>query len=71
MGLCQVRIKEGQHYAWDTLCLPKKEGGMVVRDVSKWNVAFVNKLVWNIAPKADGLWIKWFNHYYLRGTIWE
>lgn len=44
--------------AWDTLCLSKKEGGMGMREAAKWNATLVDKHVWNIASKADGLWIK-------------
>ena len=31
--------------SWEALCLPKKKGGMAVRDSIKWNIALVTKLV--------------------------
>ena len=33
-------------------------------------IAAVGKYVWNIACKADNLWVKWVNHKYLKGNPW-
>lgn len=58
--------------SWHTLCLPKTEGGMNIRDPIKWNMAALSKLLWHIAQKADSLWIRWVDHYYLKGrSIWD
>ncbi|XP_015166803.1 uncharacterized protein [Solanum tuberosum] len=35
-----------------------------------WNEAAIAKYVWNIANKADNLWVKWVNHVYLKGEDW-
>jgi len=45
--------------AWETLCLPKKEGGMDIRDCKLSNTALITKISWNVVSKTDNLWVKW------------
>ena len=30
----------------------------------------VGKYVWNVARKADNLWVKWVDHLYVKGRNW-
>jgi len=58
--------------AWDILCKPKSKGGLGIKQIEARSIAVVDKYVWNIASKADNLWVKWVNHIYLEGTTcWE
>lgn len=48
----------------------QKEGGLEVIDCMIWNEATITKYVWNIANKADNIWVKWVNPIYLKGAEW-
>ncbi|XP_019106874.1 uncharacterized protein LOC109135774 [Beta vulgaris subsp. vulgaris] len=52
------------------LCKPKKAGGLSIHDLMAWNCAAMAKYVWNIAEKADCLWVKWVYYVYIRDTDW-
>ena len=48
--------------AWTWVCLPKKNGGLgvrdcIARDYIARNVDAVGKFVWQVAQKEDVLWI--------------
>jgi hypothetical protein len=32
----------------------------------EWNQATIGKLLWNLQSKADKLWVKWIDAYYLK-----
>ncbi|KAH0737756.1 hypothetical protein KY290_036461 [Solanum tuberosum] len=53
--------------AWDLVCRTKEEGGLGITECVIWNEAAVAKYVWNIAQKADNLWV---DQVYLKGTDW-
>ncbi|XP_019238011.1 PREDICTED: uncharacterized protein LOC109218132 [Nicotiana attenuata] len=56
--------------AWDTVCKPKQQGGLGIKDCMAWNEAAMVKYVWNIANKEDNLWVKWVNHVYIKEQDW-
>ncbi|WMV57688.1 hypothetical protein MTR67_051073 [Solanum verrucosum] len=37
----------------------KENGGLNIKSCKLWNIASVGKLMWQIASKADTLWIRW------------
>ncbi|XP_074314242.1 uncharacterized protein LOC141649451 [Silene latifolia] len=51
---------------WDTVTLPKIEGGLGIKKAEVWNVVIVAKLVDWIYSKADRLWISWINQVYIK-----
>ena len=58
--------------SWNTVCLPKAEGGLGVKDMLSWNKACVLKNIWSIITQAGSLWIAWVNTYILRGrSFWQ
>ncbi|GFS35290.1 hypothetical protein Acr_00g0038900 [Actinidia rufa] len=58
--------------AWDSICLPKMEGGLGFKNLEAWNLALLSKNLWNIQAKKDTLWIRWVHQHYLQNTsIWE
>lgn len=58
--------------AWSTICCPKEEGGLGVRDLNAWNSALMTKLIWNLHLKKDSMWIKWVHHFYIkRDSVWD
>ncbi|XP_020547167.1 uncharacterized protein LOC110011436 [Sesamum indicum] len=54
--------------AWKKICHPKEEGGLDIRYIQSWNVAFLSRVLWNIHRKADTSWVQWVNGVYLRGV---
>jgi hypothetical protein len=58
--------------AWKQVCLPKNEGGLGIHDIKARNDSFFAKHLWNIHLKADSLWIRWVDHFYIsRASIWS
>lgn len=55
---------------WDLMCRAKQEKGLGITDIIKWNEAVIAKYVWNIAQKADNLWVKWKSTVYLKNKDW-
>ncbi|XP_058726861.1 uncharacterized protein LOC131598262 [Vicia villosa] len=53
--------------AWEQVCEPKNAGGLNITALATWNKATMGKLLWNIQAKADKLWIKWLDTYYIKG----
>lgn len=43
---------------------------MCVRDCLVWNLATMEKYVWQVSPKVDLLWIKWIHCVYVKEQAW-
>lgn len=57
--------------AWESVCLPRSEGGLGVLQIAAWNKAALGKLLWKIVADWDCLWVRWVKAVYLKGkTIW-
>ncbi|XP_055830987.1 uncharacterized protein LOC129900029 [Solanum dulcamara] len=61
----QVNSNQAPLIALERICATKREGGLGIQDRLKWNEAAITKYVWNVAEKADNLWVKWVNHIYI------
>lgn len=58
--------------AWETLCLPKTEGGLGLRSLKSCNKTLLTRVLWDIFLKKDSLWIKWVHIIYIgQRTFWE
>ncbi|CAI9779492.1 unnamed protein product [Fraxinus pennsylvanica] len=53
--------------------MPKKEGGLGLRNIEIWNKAAKLKYLWSICTdSASSLWVSWERSYLLKGrSIWE
>ena len=54
---------------WENVCKPKKEGGLGVRDVTKFNAALLGKWRWRLLVETKSLWVKVVSAKYGRGVI--
>ncbi|KAF8087894.1 hypothetical protein N665_0564s0029 [Sinapis alba] len=45
--------------AWSTVCLPKQEGGLGLRNFSIWNQVLCLKFIWILLSKTPSLWAEW------------
>lgn len=59
--------------AWEQVCLPRKYGGLNVKNCRLWNLASIGKLLWLLVRKKDMLWVKWVHGVYMRNNsdVWE
>ncbi|GJZ39915.1 RNA-directed DNA polymerase, eukaryota, reverse transcriptase zinc-binding domain protein [Tanacetum coccineum] len=58
--------------AWSSICRPKDQSGLGLKNLQIWNNALLAKHVWNIAIKKDSLWVKWAHSVKLREkSIWD
>ena len=48
------------------MCRPRAEGGLQLVHFPSWNKVCLLKLLWAVASKADKLWIRWLNAYYVK-----
>ncbi|XP_074265589.1 uncharacterized protein LOC141588030 [Silene latifolia] len=55
---------------WDTVCRPKEEGGLGLKDQEVWNKAMIGRLVDWVAEKRDSIWVHWVHNNYLKGREW-
>ncbi|GJW15974.1 RNA-directed DNA polymerase, eukaryota, reverse transcriptase zinc-binding domain protein [Tanacetum coccineum] len=59
---CQGDLAKGRaKVAWSTMCKPKDQDGLGLKDMNLWNEALLSKHVWNIAAKKDSMWVKWIH----------
>lgn len=64
--------QSGAKVAWNAACVPKDEGGLVLRMLKTWNKASILRHLWSVCLKADTIWIKWVPTYVLkRPRIWK
>ncbi|XP_024004020.1 uncharacterized protein LOC112081493 [Eutrema salsugineum] len=57
---------------WKQVCLPKKEGGLGLRDFLSWNKVLNLRLVWLIFTNSDSLWVTWIREHRLkRSCFWS
>lgn len=45
--------------AWTTVCLPKEEGGLGLRNFIIWNQVLCLKFIWILLSKTHSLWADW------------
>ncbi|XP_058752434.1 uncharacterized protein LOC131625604 [Vicia villosa] len=52
--------------AWKKICKQKSHGGLDVIDIVVWNETNLIRLLWNLSGKADSLWVRWIQAYYMK-----
>lgn len=55
--------------AWESACVPKKYGGLGLKQMGLWNTASLGKQVWALARKEETLWVRWISSVYLETFI--
>ncbi|XP_074288270.1 uncharacterized protein LOC141613436 [Silene latifolia] len=56
--------------AWDTVCRPKAEGGLGIKNLEMMNKALIGKLVNWIVEDKDTIWVKWVKYNHLKEQSW-
>ena len=63
---------KGARISWDTICYPKSEGGLGLKELVSWNKACRLQSIWAIITKSGSLWIAWIQEYVLKGkSFWD
>ncbi|KAK3229962.1 hypothetical protein Dsin_001843 [Dipteronia sinensis] len=63
---------KGAKICWLDICLPKKEGGLGINDLSSWNKALVIRHIWILSYGTNNLWSSWIKAYHLKDpNLWE
>ena len=69
---CKALLWQGKEQGSKSLvslhqvCLPKKEGGLGIKDIVSWNKAAVGKKVWDLPTHKQSLWAVWINRQKLK-----
>ena len=57
---------------WSSICAPKKEGGLGVRDPHLVNLSLIAKLIWRFVTTGDSVWGALLRAKYLRkSSFWD
>ncbi|KAK3193368.1 hypothetical protein Dsin_024678 [Dipteronia sinensis] len=63
---------KGAKISWYDIYLPKKEGGLGIKDLSSWNKALMIRPLWILIYGTNNLWSSWIKAYHLKGSnLWE
>lgn len=62
-----INHKGGAKVAWTTVCLPKKEGDLGIKNTVEWNCAQILSHMLQVLTKSNSLWALWVNGTFLRG----
>ncbi|GJU80367.1 putative gag-pol polyprotein [Tanacetum coccineum] len=70
---CQGEMKKGKaKVSWDSVCMPKPEGGLGIHRIDDFNVALMATHIWSILTHRESLWVKWVHTYKLKGcSFWD
>ncbi|GJV13950.1 putative reverse transcriptase domain-containing protein [Tanacetum coccineum] len=70
---CQGEIKKGKaKVAWDSVCMPKHEGGLGIRRIEDFNISLMATHIWSIFTHRESLWVKWVHTYKHKGhSFWD
>ncbi|GJY48856.1 RNA-directed DNA polymerase, eukaryota, reverse transcriptase zinc-binding domain protein [Tanacetum coccineum] len=70
---CQGELTKGKaKISWKSVCKPKEQGGLGIKNLQLWNETLLIKQLWNVIVKKNTIWVKWVNSEILRGkSIWE
>ncbi|KAL0300237.1 UNVERIFIED_CONTAM: putative ribonuclease H protein [Sesamum angustifolium] len=58
--------------AWSSVCRPKEEGGLGIRDILALNKALMCRHLWNVIQgNQSSIWVRWIAHNHLRHkSVW-
>nr|GEV04253.1 hypothetical protein [Tanacetum cinerariifolium] len=70
---CQREMKKGKaKVTWESVCIPKHEGGLGICKIVDFNVALMTTHIWSILAHKESLWVKWVHTYKLNGrSFWD
>nr|GEV90681.1 RNA-directed DNA polymerase, eukaryota, reverse transcriptase zinc-binding domain protein [Tanacetum cinerariifolium] len=68
MPFAEGEMKKGKaKVTWDSICMPKHEGGLGIHRIEDLNIALMATHIWSILTHRESLWVKWVYTYKLKG----
>ncbi|RZB68504.1 putative ribonuclease H protein [Glycine soja] len=72
-------LKKISWVKWDVICLPKEDGGLGIKDISKFNAALMGRRIWALSSNQNQLWARiltskyggWSNLSNGRDKVWH
>lgn len=58
---------KGAKVTWSDMCFPQAKGGLGIKNLHIWNVAWILKNMWLLFSSADSLWVAWNHEYLFKG----
>ena len=55
--------------AWDSICLPKHQGGLRIKKMRDVNLSLITKLGWKLLNNADSMWVGQLRGKYLHSSF--
>lgn len=55
--------------SWETVCTPKKSGGLGLRRLADSNEVFELKLIWLLFAGTGSLWVAWIHKNIISGRL--
>jgi hypothetical protein len=52
--------------SWSSICLPRSQRGLGIRDMKSTNLALIAKLGWKILNNSDNIWVQFLQKKYIR-----
>lgn len=57
--------------AWKDVCLPKREGGLGIKQLEVWNNAAISKYIWRLLhSNASDIWVTWAKMRLREANLW-
>ncbi|KAL9686300.1 hypothetical protein QQ045_023756 [Rhodiola kirilowii] len=56
--------------SWPTVCKPKREGGLGIKDLKIMNECLVLSQLWDIEKRKRNKWMEWLEEYWPKGRHW-
>ncbi|XP_013633333.1 PREDICTED: uncharacterized protein LOC106339050 [Brassica oleracea var. oleracea] len=60
-----IELCKSAKVAWSTVCLPKDEGGLGLRNFMVWNQVMCLRFIWLLFSDKPSLWADWHRYYSL------
>lgn len=57
--------------AWRRICVPKREGGLGVRQLRNRNEVAISKFLWRLHARIKDLWVHWARGRLRGHNLWE
>ena len=51
-------LKKSVWVKWEVICLPKEDGGLGIKDITRFNAALMGRWIWALSSNQNQLWVR-------------